>query len=82
MSTNNNIGYMKALESTVHFYKRIYFVNLDENYCKLIYPETLGTDEGNYREKIIVHIYNEVCIFGYLKYTGDSGKWIRTEKIA
>ncbi len=64
MSTNNNIGYMKALESTVHFYKRIYFVNLDENYCKLIYPETLGTDEGNYREKIMVHLSNEISLEG------------------
>lgn len=57
---DNNTEYMKALESTLCFYKKIYIVYLDENYYKQVYPTDSRIEEGDYRKSIIVHLSNTI----------------------
>ena len=56
--THNNI-YEHVLNSVVNSYRAIYFVNLVENYCRMIYPdENHLLERGNYSEIVNRHFVN------------------------
>ena len=54
------MGYKKALESTVCFYKKIYNVYLDEDYFRQVYPEEENAEEGGYRRAVIAHLSKKI----------------------
>lgn len=56
--THMNI-YEHVLGSVVHSYREVYFVNLMENYCRMIYPdENHLLERGNYSEIVNRHFAN------------------------
>ena len=56
--THLNI-YEHVLGSVVHCYREVYFVNLKENYCRMIYPDDNHLlERGNYSEIVNRHFAN------------------------
>lgn len=48
--------YEDALKSVMHSYREVYFVHLQDNYCRMIYPdENNMLERGNYEETINRH---------------------------
>ncbi len=42
-----------ALDSIIHSYRKVYFVHLEDNYCRMIYPdENKLLERGNYEELV------------------------------
>lgn len=56
--THHNI-YEHVLKSVANAYREVYFLNLNENYCRMIYPdENHLLERGNYSELVNRHFAN------------------------